>query len=314
MSLILGLDTSNYTTSAALYNTVTGEITQQKMLLPVKQGQLGLRQSDAVFHHVQQMPQIISALFESADQTPDAIGVSVSPRPVERSYMPCFEVGRSFATQLSDILKVPMYRYSHQEGHIAAALFSAGHLSDISEKMIAFHLSGGTTEAVLATRNDHGFDVEYLCGSLDLKAGQAVDRVAGMLGLPFPGGRYLDALASQCTEKIKVKPTMKGLDCCLSGIENKCRDLIEKGKSPEYVARTCIEYIIATLREMIYRISEQHGDLPLIFAGGVASNSIMRANLEKEFSQGRCMFATPEYSCDNAAGIALLASMENNDE
>jgi len=220
MSLILGIDTSNYTTSAALYDSESKKIIQQKKLLPVKKGQLGLRQSDAVFHHVQQMPEIISALFENIEAMPEAIGVSVTPRPVEGSYMPCFEVGRSFAQQLSDVLKIPVYRYSHQEGHIAAALYSAGILEAMSSRMIAFHLSGGTTEAVLAVRNETGFDVEYICGSLDLKAGQAVDRVAGMLGLPFPGGKYLDELASVCTDKINIRPTMKGLDCCLSGVEN----------------------------------------------------------------------------------------------
>ncbi len=310
MSLILGIDTSNYTTSAALYDTESGRVIQSKKLLPVKEGQLGLRQSDAVFHHVQQLPDIVSSLYDNVIGLPSAIGVSVTPRPAEGSYMPCFEVGRSFAETLSSMMKIPLYRYSHQEGHIAAALYSAGCLDNMNDKMIAFHLSGGTTEAVLAIRNDHGFDVEYICGSLDLKAGQAVDRVAGMLGLPFPGGKHLDRLASGYTGKpIKVRPTMKGLDCCLSGIENKCRQMIDNGASPEETAFACIEYIRVTLSEMTRRIREKYGELPVIFAGGVSSNSLIRAALTKEFSQ--CMFAKPEYSCDNAAGVALLAAMEN---
>lgn len=310
MSLILGIDTSNYTTSAALYDTGSCKVVQQKMLLPVKQGQLGLRQSDAVFHHVKQLPNVISTLFSDISETPAAVGVSIAPRPVKGSYMPCFEVGRSAAEQLSAVLNIPLYRYSHQEGHIAAALYSVGCLETMSEKLIAFHLSGGTTEAVLASRNDCGFDVEYICGSLDLKAGQAVDRVAGMLSLPFPGGKHLDFLAAQCNEKIRVKPTMKGLDCCLSGVENKCRALVNDGYAPAYVARFCIEYISETLCEMVGRIREKYGELPVLFAGGVSSNTIIRSQLQERFSD--CMFGTPEYSCDNAAGIALLAAMEEN--
>ena len=310
MRFVLGIDTSNYTTSAALYDTESKTIIQRKKLLPVKEGQLGLRQSDAVFHHVQQLPEIIGSLFEEIDTLPEAVGVSVKPRPIEGSYMPCFEVGRSVAEQIGSILKVPVYRFSHQEGHIAAALYSANRFFDMDEKLIAFHLSGGTTEAVLAERSSSGFSVEYICGSLDLKAGQAVDRVAGMLGLPFPGGLHLDKLAAQCNEKIRVKPTLKGLDCCLSGIENKCRKLIDEGRSPEYAARTCIEYICATLIEMVKRIYEKYGELPLLFAGGVSSNSIIREKLTKEFPG--CMFAAPEFSCDNATGIALLAAAENN--
>lgn len=311
MSLILGIDTSNYTTSLALYDTSGGSITQQKRLLPVKEGQLGLRQSDAVFHHVQQLPELMQALFSGVEAQPAAVGVSTRPRPVEGSYMPCFEVGRSCAEQLSAVLHIPLFRFSHQEGHIAAALHSAGCAEEFGDKFIAFHLSGGTTEAVMVEkRGNTGYDIEYLCGSLDLKAGQAVDRVAGLLGLPFPGGKYLDALASQCTEKIKVKPTMKGLDCCLSGVENICKKLVESGATKEYTARTCIEYISATLCETVSRLREAYGDLPVLFAGGVSSNSMIRAELSGRF--GRCRFAAPEFSCDNAAGIALLTSMAVN--
>ncbi len=312
MSLYLGIDTSNYTTSAALYNSESGSVLQQKRLLPVKEGQLGLRQSDAVFHHVRQLPELIDTLFDGVEEKISAIGVSTRPRPVEGSYMPCFEVGRSTAETLAAVLNVPLYKFSHQEGHISAALYSAGCAETIGEKFFAFHLSGGTTEAVMAHRKESGIDVDYLCGSLDLKAGQAVDRVAGMLGLPFPGGKYLDALAAKCAEKIKVHPTMKGLDCCLSGVENVCQKLIESGTSKEYVARTCIEYISETLCEMLRRMRTEYGDLPVIFAGGVSSNSIIRASLSAKFDG--VMFAQPEFSCDNAAGTAILAYKANGEE
>ena len=305
MSLALGLDTSNYTTSTALYCTDSGEVCQQKKLLPVAKGQLGLRQSDAVFHHVQQLPDMMTALFADGAKKIDVIGVSTRPRPVEGSYMPCFEVGRGAAEQLAAVLGVPVKRYSHQEGHIAAAMYSSCFRAQPGEKFLAYHLSGGTTEGVLVNRHDDGFDAELLCGSLDLKAGQLIDRVAGMLGLPFPGGVHLEKLALECDETIRCKPTMKGLDCCLSGVENICQRLHADGESPEYIARVCLEHIISAVTAMTQGIFEKYGEMPVLFAGGVSSNVIMRAEMERRFG---AHFAQPAFSCDNAAGIAILAS------
>ena len=159
MSRILGIDTSNYTTSAALYDTESGEIFQSKMLLPVKPGEKGIRQSDAVFHHTAQLPQVISSLKEKCGGFTQicAIGVSTRPRSVEGSYMPCFTVGTGTAHVLSEILGVPLLKFSHQEGHIAAALFSSGRTDLLNGRFIAFHVSGGTTEALLVNGSGKGF-------------------------------------------------------------------------------------------------------------------------------------------------------------
>jgi len=305
MSIALGLDTSNYTTSTALYDRESAQVTQQKKLLPVAKGQLGLRQSDAVFHHIQQLPDLMTALFENAGSRPDVIGVSTRPRPVEGSYMPCFEVGRGAAQQLAAVLGVPLRTYSHQEGHIAAAMYSSGFRAQPGERFIAYHLSGGTTEGVLVTRHDDGFSVELLCGSLDLKAGQLIDRVAGMLGLPFPGGVHLEKLALSYDGDVRCKPTMKGAGCCLSGVENICQKLLAEGKSPEYVARVCIGHVCAAVTAMTEAIFDKYGELPLLFAGGVSSNVTLREEMQHRFG---AYFAQPPFSCDNAAGIAILAS------
>jgi len=305
MSIALGLDTSNYTTSTALYDSASGEVIQQKKLLPVAKGQLGLRQSDAVFHHVQQLPEMMTALFDGSRHHPEVIGVSTRPRPVEGSYMPCFEVGRGAAEQLSAVLGVPVKKYSHQEGHIAAAMYSSGFKAQPGDKFLAYHLSGGTTEGVLVTRKDDGFDAELICGSLDLKAGQLIDRVAGMLGLPFPGGVYLEKLALECDEAIRCKPTIKGLDCCLSGVENICQRLNSEGESHEYIARVCLEHIISAVTAMTEGVFGKCGELPVLFAGGVSSNVIMRERMQHRFG---AFFAQPAFSCDNAAGVAILAS------
>lgn len=301
----LGIDTSNYTTSTAFFGD-DGVVRQNKLLLPVAEGQLGLRQSDAVFHHIQQLPVVMKRLFEQGDFSPRVIGVSVRPRPIDGSYMPCFEAGRSAAEQLSTVLGIPVRTFSHQEGHIAAAMYSAKCADAVGRRFIAFHVSGGTTEAVVVERNDDNtMNIELAARSLDLKAGQAIDRVAGMLGLGFPGGAKLDELAQSCGEKIRVRPTMKGADCCLSGLENRCQKLISEGRPKEYIARFCIEYVAASLAAMCGALREQCGELPVLFAGGVSSNSIIREKIRGEFG---AYFAAPEFSCDNAAGIALLAA------
>lgn len=304
MSLFLGIDTSNYTTSTALFDSTTGEMLQQKRLLPVKEGQLGLRQSDAVFHHTAQLHTLFSELVCDVD-TSDivAIGASCRPRPVSGSYMPCFTVGENTAHILSSALKLPFYTFSHQEGHIAAALFDSKRDDLFSKRFLAFHVSGGTTEAVIADGSGCGFSLEPAAKTLDLNAGQAVDRVGLMLGLKFPCGAQLEQLAVKCNEKITVKPTLKGCDCCLSGVENLCQKLISDGKSSEYTAAFCLKYIEETLSLMTRRLIDKYGNIPVLYAGGVMSNQIIKNSFTEKYN---AIFAQPQFSTDNAAGIAYL--------
>ncbi len=304
MSLFLGIDTSNYTTSTALYDSTTGEMLQQKRLLPVKDGQLGLRQSDAVFHHIAQLHELFSTLVSDVDTKQIvAIGVSTRPRPIDGSYMPCFTVGENTAKILSSALKVPLYSFSHQEGHIAAALYSANREDLFNEKFLAFHVSGGTTEGVISDGYGDGFNLELVATSLDLHAGQAVDRVGLMLGLKFPCGAELEKLALCNTDKVRVNPTVKGVNCCLSGVENQCKKLLNENKPKEYIAAYCIEYIRRSLSIMTDRLLEKYGKLPVLYAGGVMSNTIIKNSFEEKYN---AIFAQPSFSTDNAAGIAYL--------
>lgn len=300
----LGIDTSNYTTSAALYRE--GRVFQQKKLLPVRAGQLGLRQSDAVFHHVQQLPDILEELLPQKE-TICAIGVSTRPRSQEGSYMPCFTVGHGAARQLAAALNVPVYVFSHQAGHIAAALFSAGKLALLKEPFLAFHVSGGTTEAVLVTPDEtEVFHAQLVAASLDLKGGQAVDRVGTMLGLSFPCGPALEQLALKSTKKYRIKPSLKGADCSLSGVQNQCEKLLREGALPEDIARYCLDSILAALDGMTQILRKEYGTLPLLFAGGVMSNGIIREALTEKYG---AFFAEPVFSSDNAAGVAVLAAL-----
>lgn len=306
MPSFLGLDTSNYTTSAAVYCTETATVTHVKRLLPVKEGQLGLRQSDAVFHHVQQLPLLMDKLMKDQEMLPAAVGASVRPRDTAGSYMPCFTVGAGAARVLSSVLKVPFYGFSHQAGHIAAALYSAGRLELLDESFLAFHVSGGTTEAVLVQPDKAStISAQVVAKTLDLNAGQAVDRVGGLLGLPFPAGARLEKLALAWKEPISVKPTLKGCDCCLSGVENLCRSMVQRGEPKEKVAAFCLEYIAQTLGRMYECLAAAYGELPVLFAGGVMSNSIIRKRFIERYG---AIFAQPEFSADNAAGIAVLTA------
>ena len=301
----LGIDTSNYTTSAAVYNN--GKISQRKMLLPVKKGELGLRQSDAVFHHVQQLPLILEELLKEKIEY-KAIGASNRPRNIEGSYMPCFTVGMGTAKAISLSLGIPIYTFSHQAGHIAAVLYSADKPELINSTFIAFHVSGGTTEAVLVTPDkDNVFNTEIIAQSLDLKGGQAVDRVGTMLNLSFPCGMELEKLALKSNTNFKIKPTLKGTDCCLSGVENKCRDMLKKGYAKEEIAMYCLQSILAALDGMTKELIKKYGNIPLLFAGGVMSNSIIRNELTSKYG---AYFAKPQFSSDNAAGIAVLTAVK----
>ncbi|MBE6827911.1 MAG: peptidase M22 [Ruminococcaceae bacterium] len=310
MSSYLGLDTSNYTTSACVYKD--GIFYQKKKLLPVKDGEKGLRQSDAVFHHTAALSKIITDLFSTADfGTPDAVGVSVSPTRREGSYMPCFLVGINVAESLSGVMNIPLYTFSHQEGHIAAVLAGAERTELLSERFIAFHLSGGTTEAVLVQPDkDNIFVTSLIARSLDLKAGQAIDRAGVMLGLKFPCGAELDRLSLNSDREFAVKPSVKGADCSFSGIENKCIQMKNAGESDADIARFCIMSVVSGIDFMAEALIKEYGNLPLVFSGGVSSNTLLRNHFIQKYN---AVFAEPSFSADNAAGISYLTYLKNNE-
>ncbi len=307
MAVYLGIDTSNYTTSAAAFDDVSGCVFQSKLMLPVKSGERGLRQSDAVFHHTQQLYEAVSAVLSKCG-SPDFIGASYAPRDADGSYMPCFTVGLNTAKCMAAALHVPLSEFSHQAGHVAAAVYSSGHTELFEEKFIAFHVSGGTTEALLVEPDrERVLKIEIIGRTLDLNAGQAVDRVGVKMGLSFPAGAQLEKLALASDRRYSPRPFIKGTDCSLSGVENKCISMLEKGESKNDVARFCLDFVAASLEGMTERILEKYGKLPLVFAGGVMSNSIIRERFTNEFG---AYFAEPAFSADNAAGTAYLTYLK----
>ena len=305
----LGLDTSNYTTSAALYDAVSKTVIQQKKLLPVAPGQMGLRQSDALFHHIKQLPDIVSALREMNDAPVDCVGASDRPQQVDGSYMPCFLAGAGAALEIAAVLRVPVYMFTHQQGHVAAALYSAGHLDWLHERFLAFHVSGGTTDALLVEPDQEAIiRCRVAAHSKDLKAGQLIDRVGGMLGLPFPAGPALETLALKATGEYKPRASMDGMDCHLSGVQNQCEAMWKKGAPAEEVALFCLKSVEAALVAMTNALCEEYGCLPLVYAGGVMSNGLLKTSLGERFGGA---FAQPLFSADNAAGIAVLTAIKH---
>lgn len=302
----VGIDTSNYTTSAAVCDGEGKIIANLKAPLPVSEGERGLRQSDAVFAHIKNIPMLMEQLSDALHgYTPLAVGVSVSPRDAEGSYMPCFLAGKSAAYAFASGRGIPVYSFSHQNGHIMAALYSSGRLDLLGrDAFLAFHVSGGTTEALLVTPNDTGFSVELVGSTADVNGGQAIDRVGVAMGLTFPCGRELEALAASFEGTIYKHPVcVRDGVCNLSGVENIAAKLYADTGDKRATAAFVFDFIGRTLERMCADIMKKHGDMPVVFAGGVMSNKLMRGRLSSAFD---AYFSEPAFSADNAAGTALL--------
>ena len=301
---VLGLDTSNYTTSAAVFDGERGR--NQGRLLEVRPGELGLRQSDALFQHVKHLPEVVEALLgEEGLGTVQAVGASTRPRAVEGSYMPCFLAGASQGQVLSQVLGVPFYAFSHQQGHLAAAAWSAGRLDLLDRPFLAWHLSGGTTELLRVEPEEDGVAVqaEILGGTSDISAGQLIDRTGVLLGLSFPAGKGVEKLSRQAQKREYYKVKVNGLTFSLSGMENKVRQMVQRGEEPAEIAWFAQETVCRVVQACTKAAMEQYPGLPVLCSGGVASNGRL-----KELLRQNCgaLFAQPQFSTDNAMGTAVL--------
>ncbi len=303
--VVIAFDTSNYTTSLAILNTDGNLIANLKRPLPVKAGERGLRQSDALFFHTVNLPEIIrEAEGYIKDKNIVCIGVSEKPRNIEGSYMPCFLAGISAAVSAALAANVPLYRYSHQCGHIMAALYSSDREELLSGEFAAFHISGGTTEMLRVKPLSDGFETELLGGTLDLNAGQVIDRVGVYMGLSFPAGAELEKLALTNTKKIpKFKISKNGMSVNLSGVENLATKLYDQTADKPLVSAFVLEYIAAAITAMSEAYEDIYGKTHFVYAGGVMCNSLIKERLLKKFDAS---FAEPAMSADNAVGVAAL--------
>lgn len=300
MKEFLGVDTSNYTTSVS--RSTEYEIADNiRIMLKVEQGQRGLRQSDAVFQHTLNLPKAFEMLGKIS---PTAVGVSATPRDVEGSYMPCFLSGVACACAVASSFGVPLYRFSHQAGHIASALYSCGR-EDLHEKrFIAFHVSGGTTEITLFDKGS----MTLLGGTKDISCGKAIDRIGVKLGLSFPCGKALSEISCDPDTIKSGKINVEGLCFNLSGLENKTDEMMKKGSPDNEIAGYVFSHIGAVLERLTENALSIYGDIPVLYAGGVMSNVFLRKRLQNKFNG---LFAEADFSCDNASGISRLTMMKH---
>ena len=310
MSYSLGIDTSNYTTSAAIYDSDKNIVISSKKLLPVKSGELGLRQSDAVFEHTKQFYQVFLELPNDLIKNVSCIGVSVKPSESDGSYMPCFLTGKTIADSIAYSLGVPVYYFSHQVGHIMAALYSSGKQELINSKFIAFHISGGTTDMLLVEPDDDTvFKSELIGKSLDLKFGQAIDRLGKLFCLPFPAGKHLDEISLKGENSLSFPVKLIENNCTVSGFENKFNKYFQEGKSKEDISASLFYSIADVLIKMSNLARLRFGHLPIVFLGGVMANTIIRNKIITELNE--VYFAEPQFSSDNAAGPAILGYLKS---
>ena len=296
----LGLDTSNYTTSAAFFGD--GEMDSRGMILPVKEGEIGLRQSDAVFHHTRQLPEVLSMLGDKISGA-KVIGVSERPRDAKDSYMPCFLVGIGAAQMLAQALGVPLRRFSHQQGHIAASLWGSGHMELMDEPHLAWHLSGGTTELLRVTPEGKGsVHAEKIGGTTDISAGQLIDRTGKLLGLLFPSGKHIDALSRSAQDRQVFRVKVQGTTFSLSGVQNKVEQYHAAGNSPEETAGYALRCLIGAIVRATENALLEYPDSSVVFAGGVASNTLLRSSC----AALPAVFCPPQFATDNALGVAVL--------
>lgn len=305
-NVVLGIDTSNYTTSVAIISIDGKLIANLKQPLLVKEGERGLRQSDAVFAHTVNIPKLMQKAKEYLeDRDIIAIGVSEKPRNQEGSYMPCFLSGLAVAESLSAALNVPLYRFSHQCGHIMAAIFSSGCFELLESEFGAFHISGGTTELVRVKPDAYGFNALLVGGTKDLNAGQVIDRIGVHLGMRFPAGPSLEVEALKNYKKVpKKKISSEDAFVNLSGLENMATKLYSDTGDTSLTAAFVFDYLGRAISEMIDAYTEKYGKGKIVCAGGVMCNSLIKNMLSSKYD---VCFAEPAMSADNAVGIAALA-------
>ena len=294
---VLAFDTRNYTTSVAAFDGDKGHNISR--LLDVEQGSLGLRQSDALFAHVKRLPELTDRLFSDLGKSEIcAIGVSTRPRAVEGSYMPCFLAGHSQAKVLASVLNVPLFEFSHQQGHVAASLWSSDHMELMDEPHLAWHLSGGTTELLYITPEGTSVHAEKIGGTTDISAGQLIDRTGKLLGLPFPSGKHIDALSRDAIDRSVFRVKVQGTEFSLSGVQNKVEQYHNDNACE--TAAYALRCLIGAIAKATENAQKQY-DCKVVFSGGVASNSMLR---ERCGDYG--IFCPPQYSTDNALGTAVL--------
>ncbi len=218
-------------------------------------------------------------------------------------------VGVSFAKALAFSLKKPLIAVNHIRGHLAAAYLDAPQLKPPFVTLLA---SGGHT-AILHTKSESEFEI--LGATLDDAAGEAFDKVARVLGLPYPGGPHIERCAKEGEANVPMPKMLKGLggyNFSYSGLKtaviNYCHTKTQKGEeySKADVAASFQSAAVDILVEKTVEAALEKGVSTVTAGGGVAANGYLRAGLEKACKKAGLQLVLPErrYCTDNAAMIA----------
>ena len=307
-NIIIGIDTSCYTTSIAAISLDNKVIFNKKIMLKVRENTKGLRQSEAVFQHINNLGEMSDDL-KNILKNYNICGVcaSVKPRPLEESYMPVFTVGSNFAKLFSSLNKCPFYETTHQENHIEASLLTNKIKNE--KQFLSVHMSGGTTEILLVNKEKSEYKIDIVSGSNDISFGQLIDRIGVNMGYKFPCGKYIDENALKCSEKIEqgLKTSVKEGYMNLSGIENQVNKIINN-HSKEYISKLLLDTISRNLIKSLLYISKKYNIEEVVFAGGVSASKYISTKLKRELKKNNIIayFTEQEYSTDNALGCALI--------
>lgn len=308
--IIIGIDTSCYTTSIAAITLNREIVFNEKIMLNVKNGERGLRQSDAVFQHIKNFGDISERLkkhIHKKGYKVEMICASAKPRDVEESYMPVFEVGKNFAKTMAAIFDCEMLETTHQENHIAASLYGCD--KEDLERFISVHMSGGTMEILLTEKGDKGYKTEIVGGTKDISFGQLIDRVGVKMGYDFPSGKYVDENALLCKEEVAsgLKTSVKDGYMNISGLENQVYKLMEE-KDKYYVSKAVMNAAIKSLEKALRFVCDKYSIEDVVFVGGVASSKYISEKLSKKLQRNNInsFFTDGAYSSDNACGCAII--------
>jgi N6-L-threonylcarbamoyladenine synthase len=307
--LVLGLDTSNYTTSVAVTDVDSKEIlADERILLTVRPGEKGLRQSDALYQHWNNLPVLLERVLPLYGKELAAVAASEKPRAQEGSYMPVFTAGVNAARMLAAQSGMPLYLCSHQEGHIRAAAYGNGVDPDAGEPMLCAHLSGGTLELVL--RGADG-SVEIAGGTKDISYGQLLDRMGVDLGYPFPAGKSIDDLAAGYASEGLKNPFSRVFTqktyLNLSGLETQLKSAeFTKSLSKETVAYFAMERIAESFCAIADEALAQTGAKTLLVTGGVACSRFLRQYCKDK----NYVFGDARLCSDNAVGVSLFGGAQ----
>lgn len=304
----LGIDTSCYTTSVALFNDYSQLVAEARKTLEVKAGKRGLQQSEMVFQHTRNLPNLIEKVIGGESYLFDAIGVSGAPRPIENSYMPAFLSGVAVARSIAATSNASIYIISHQENHLEAGLWSASWNN--AERFLMLHASGGTTDLLVAEKQATGrYKLSLIGGSIDLHAGQFVDRIGVALGLQFPAGPALEHLANMAINKATLPLSVNKMTMSLSGPATAAQRLIDAGIDGATIALG-VEYVLAeTFAKVLLNATEAYNVRNVLLVGGVNSNNYIRIHIKERLAKKNIKLWIPEaqFSCDNAVGCAAFA-------